>query len=141
MMKAGQSIEESPHTCSDLRDAAALYLQSATNFLAAGDKRKTDELLLRHDWLIDEVDRLEAQHKCHRAAESRTESPPDGVSVTDKCKPFVAAAKTIRSMGGAGDDFSKSWIAAGSKQGCEVTTVRALDEASLKLSSSMKLRR
>jgi hypothetical protein len=65
MIGGAQEILSKPATCSDMKDAAAMYLSAARSFLDADEFVKTNEMNDKHNAVAERVDRLEAEGKCH----------------------------------------------------------------------------
>ena len=110
LMKIAQGIVNKPSTCSELRDAAALYAGAARNFSDAGELRKADEAMLRSNMLADQVDQLEREGRCR----PKMPSIPS-FAFQDKCQSAVEAVRYVRNLGG---DLSK--LESSSTPDCDV---------------------
>jgi hypothetical protein len=99
MSGAAQDLLSKPVTCGDMKDAEALYLSAAKNFLDADEIAKADEMTRKHTALVETVDRLETEGKCQvpqasakQSLASTTNSQSDN---TAKCQEALDRLKKL----------------------------------------------
>jgi hypothetical protein len=95
MLQSARQIDSRPATCSEFRDAAAFYFQAGRFLLEGGETKRADEIFLRRDFLINQVDRLEQEGRCKATVALAPALAPD-----DKCKDVADAVKYVRRVGG-----------------------------------------
>jgi hypothetical protein len=106
-----QEILSKPATCSDMKDAAAMYLSAARSFLDADEFAKTDEMNNKHNAVAETVDRLEAEGKCHSpqpstkqpstsTADNKAADPAICQEALDRLKKLDEQSANMASIGG-----------------------------------------
>jgi len=70
--------EENDPSCEGFTKAADNYLQAAKFFLRADDVKQADELLRRHDVLVQLVDRTKQEGRCHPVRETNNPRIAEG---------------------------------------------------------------
>ncbi|MEO6839541.1 MAG: hypothetical protein ABI192_02125 [Bradyrhizobium sp.] len=110
MIGGAQEILSKPATCSDMKDAAAMYLSAARSFLDADEFAKTNEMNDKHNAVAETVDRLEAEGKCHSpqpsaklpstpTADNRANDPAKCQEALDSLKKLGDQSANMASIG------------------------------------------
>ena len=116
MSDAAQALLSKPVTCSDMRDAEALYLSAAKNFLDADEIAKVDEMTRKHTALVETVDSLETQGRCKvpqastkqsaSITNNQTDNSPKCQEALDRLKKLDEPTANMASIGGPTDTAS-----------------------------------